>query len=202
MERPMKRFTAAMIAAPLAFLSTSASAGGLSEPVAAPAPVPVSVAAPVPTGRDWTGLYGGISLGYGDVDADGVTGDFQGATFGGHVGYNYDLGSIVLGGELEAVGTSDFENDDSGLELDNVLRAKMRAGYDAGSYLPYLTAGYAQASVNDDEDDGYFYGVGVDYAWSDSISVGGEYLRHEFEEFNDGGDITADTVALRVSYNF
>lgn len=198
----MKRFTSTLIAAPLVFASTYASAGGLAEPVVAQAPVPVQVAAPVPTGRDWTGLYGGISLGYGGVDADNVTGDFEGATFGGHVGYNYDLGSIVLGAELEAIGTNDFENDASGLELENVLRAKVRAGYDAGSYLPYLTAGYAQASVNGDEDDGYFYGVGVDYAWSDSISIGGEYLRHEFEDFNDGGDITADTVALRVSYNF
>lgn len=192
----------ALIAAPLAFSSSIAFAGGLAEPVVAPTPTPVAVAAPVPTGRDWTGFYAGASLGYGDVDADGVTGEFEGATFGGHVGYNYDLGSIVLGGELEAKGTNDFENDASGLELENVLRAKVRAGYDAGAFLPYVTGGYAQATVNGDDDDGLFYGVGVDYAFSDSITVGGEYLRHEFEDFDDGGDITADTVSLRVSYNF
>lgn len=191
-----------LIAAPLAFAGSSAVAGGLAEPVVAPAPAPIAVAAPAPVGRDWSGFYVGGSLGYGDVDADGVTGDFEGATFGGHAGYNYDLGSIVLGAELEATGTNDFENDATGLELDNVLRAKVRAGYDAGAFLPYVTGGYAQAEVSGDDDDGYFYGVGVDYAFSDSITVGGEYLRHEFEDFNDGGDITADTLSLRVSYNF
>lgn len=199
----MKRIlTSGLIAAPLAFASTFAAAGGLAEPVVAPAPTPIPVAAPTPVGSDWTGFYGGLSLGYGDIDADGVSGDFEGATFGGHIGYNYDLGNIVLGAELEAIGSNDFENDESGLELDNVLRAKVRAGYDAGAYLPYITAGYAQASVSDDEDDGYFYGIGVDYAFTDTITVGGEYLVHEFEDFNDGGDVTADTFGLRVSYNF
>lgn len=199
----MKRtLTTALIAAPLAVAGSFATAGGLAEPVAAAAPAPVAVAAPVSYGSDWSGAYGGLSLGYGDVDADGVTGDFEGATFGGHIGYNYDMGNVVLGAELEAVGTDDFVNDATGLELEQVLRAKVRAGYDAGAYLPYVTAGVAQATVNGDEDNGYFYGLGVDYALSDSFTVGGEVLRHEFEDFNGGADITADTVGLRVSYNF
>ncbi len=199
----MKRtLTTALIAAPLAVAGSFATAGGLAEPVAAAAPAPVAVAAPVSYGSDWSGAYGGLSLGYGDVDADGVTGDFEGATFGGHIGYNYDMGNVVLGAELEAVGTDDFVNDATGLELEQVLRAKVRAGYDAGAYLPYVTAGVAQATVNGDDDNGYFYGLGVDYALSDSFTVGGEVLRHEFEDFNGGADITADTVGLRVSYNF
>ncbi|MCK0119783.1 porin family protein [Loktanella sp. F6476L] len=199
----MKRtLTTALIAAPLAVAGSFATAGGLAEPVAAAAPSPVAVAAPVSYGNDWSGAYGGLSLGYGDVDATGVTGDFEGTTFGGHIGYNYDMGNVVLGAELEAVGTDDFVNDATGLELEQVLRAKVRAGYDAGAYLPYVTAGVAQATVNGDEDNGYFYGLGVDYALSDSFTVGGEVLRHEFEDFNGGADITADTVGLRVSYNF
>ncbi|UWQ97847.1 porin family protein [Rhodobacteraceae bacterium S2214] len=199
----MKRtLTTALIAAPLAVAGSFATAGGLAEPVAAAAPAPVAVAAPVSYGSDWSGAYGGLSLGYGDVDADGVTGDFEGTTFGGHIGYNYDMGNVVLGAELEAVGTDDFVNDATGLELEQVLRAKVRAGYDAGAYLPYVTAGVAQATVNGDDDNGYFYGLGVDYAVSDSFTVGGEVLRHEFEDFNGGADITADTVGLRVSYNF
>ena len=195
-------FKSALIAAPLAILSSTAFAGGFAEPVVTAAPTPVPIVAPTPVGRDWTGAYGGVSLGFGDVEADGVTGDFAGATFGGHVGYNYDLGSIVVGAELEAVGTNDFTNAASGLELENVLRAKVRAGYDAGAFLPYVTGGYAQATVSGDDDDGYFYGVGVDYAFSDNVTVGGEYLRHAFDDFNGGEDITADTVSLRVSYNF
>jgi outer membrane immunogenic protein len=199
----MKRtFTTALIAAPLVVAGTFASAGGLAEPVAVVAPVAVAAPAAVSYGSDWSGAYAGGSLGYGTVDATGVTGDFEGATYGGHLGYNYDMGNIVLGAELEATGTNDFTNDATGLELEKVLRAKVRAGYDAGAYLPYITAGAAKATVNGDDDNGYFYGVGVDYAMSDSFTVGGEVLRHEFEDFNGGADITADTFALRVSYNF
>ena len=203
----MKRFViAALAAAPLTVAASFAHAGGLAEPIAEPAPTVYTAPAPVAAGRDWTGFYAGGSLGYGDVDVDGLDEDFNGATFGGHVGYNYDLGSFVVGGELEAMGTNDFTAEDTELELDNVLRAKVRAGYDAGAFLPYVTAGYAQATVGTDgddlEDNGYFYGVGVDYAVSDSITVGGEYLRHDFEDFDDVADIEADTFALRVSYNF
>lgn len=204
----MKRFmTAALIAAPLTAAGSFVQAGGLAEPIVASAPTPVlSAPAPAPAGRDWTGFYAGGSLGYGDVDVDGVDEDFNGATFGGHVGYNYDFGSFVVGGELEAMGTNDFTADDAALELDNVLRAKVRAGYDAGAFLPYITGGYAQGTVgtagDDLEDNGYFYGVGVDYALSDTITVGGEYLRHDFEDFDDVADVEADTFALRVSYNF
>lgn len=208
LEINMTRFlTAALIAAPLAVAGSFAQAGGLAEPIVAPAPVAVAPApAPVSRGNDWTGFYAGGSLGYGDVDVDGLDGDFEGATFGAHVGYNYDLGSFVLGGELEAVGTNDFTSDEGGLELDNVLRAKVRAGYDGGSYLPYVTAGYVQATVDSDDgdldDDGFFYGVGLDYAITDSILVGGEYLRHEFDDFDDVADVDVDTFSLRVSYKF
>ena len=205
----MKRFAAtALIAAPIALAGGLAQAGGLAEPVIAPAPTPVAVApAPVAVGRDWTGFYAGGSLGYGTIDSDGIDGDFEGTTFGGHVGYNYDFGSIVVGGELEYMGTNDFTLDGGDLELDSVARAKARVGYDAGAFLPYVTAGWAQATVDAGEagtleDDGYFYGVGVDYAVTDAITVGGEYLRHDFEEFDGGSDIEADTFGLRVSYNF
>lgn len=199
----MKRIlNSALIAAPLALVSSFAFADDLAGPVAAPTLTPISVAAPTSAGRDWTGFYGGVSLGYGDIDADGVDGSFDGATFGGHVGYNYDLGNVVLGGELEAVGTNDFENDANGLELDSVLRAKVRAGYDAGVFLPYITGGFAQASIDNDEDEGYFFGVGLDYAWTDDITVSGEYLRHEFNDFTDDDDISADSIALRVSFRF
>lgn len=199
----MKRIlNSALIAAPLAIVSTFAFADGLAEPVAAPTLTTISAAAPTSVGRDWTGFYGGVSLGFGDVDADGVSGSFDGATFGGHVGYNYDLGDFVLGGELEAVGTNDFENDTNGLELDSVLRAKIRAGYDAGDFLPYVTGGFAQASIDDIEDEGYFFGIGLDYAWTDNTTVSGEYLRHEFNDFTNDDDISADSVALRVSFRF
>lgn len=202
----MKRtLLSALIAAPIVAFAGAASADGLTTPQVAQSVTPVATSFGT-QGRDWTGFYVGGSLGYADVDIDGTDGDFEGAVFGGHVGYNYDLGNIVIGAELEAVGANDVTQDNGSLELDSILRAKVRAGYDAGQFLPYITAGVAQAEFSgggvDLEDDGPFYGVGVDYAYTDEITIGAEYLRHDFDDFDGGQDIEVDTFSLRVSYNF
>lgn len=81
----------------------------------------------------------------------------------------------------------------------------MRAGYDAGAYLPYVTAGAAQLDIGglDADDTGTFYGVGVDYQYTDSIRIGGEVLKHDFDEF-DGGELSFDatTATVRMSFQF
>ena len=197
---------AVMLAVPAALIGFAANAGGIAQPVAAAPVFSPSVPVAVASGRDWSGFYVGGALGYADLESsDILNDDFSGTTYGAFAGYNYDLGSIVLGAELE--GTFGDFNDGDGVDFDKVLRAKARAGYDAGAFLPYLTAGYATGSVSagevDLEDDGYFYGAGVDYAFSDSITVGGEVLQHEFDNFEDtGADVDALTATLRVSYNF
>ena len=72
------------------------------------------------------------------------------------------------------------------------LRAGVIAGYDAGRFLPYLTAGYANLNIDngtaDVNDGGYYYGAGVDYAVTSNVRVGVEYLEHEFDNFNDSGN--------------
>lgn len=189
-------------AAVAASTTTAAFAGGLAEPtiVAVPATVPM---APVPAPSDWTGFYVGGSIGTGDVKSDGSA-LADALSLGVNGGYLADLGDYVIGGELE-YSALDFEN--AGDDFDaSVLRLKARAGYDLGALLPYVTAGAAQLTIEDGSgvnDFGYFYGVGADYAVTDSIRVGGEVLQHEFEDFNnDGADISATTMGLRVSYSF
>lgn len=190
-------------------LAAPALAGGLDTPVVEAPVTPVVPVAPVPVsaGSDWTGAYAGGSLSYGELEGSSTFGDeFNGGGLGLHAGYNYDLGSVVLGGEIEITGY-DVTDDVTGQDLDSVIRAKVRAGYDAGAFLPYITAGVAQASTSgalgDLESDGVLYGIGVDYRVSDAVTVGAEALRHEFEDFDSTGiDLDADTIALRVSYNF
>ena len=209
MKPTLKTARLSLIALPLAIVGGMATAGGLSEPIAAPAPAPIPAPVPMPVGSDWTGFYAGGQLGYGKVEADELSGDTQGATYGVHAGYLYDLGSFVLGGELDLDGTQ-IENDtDGAADVDTITRAKLRLGYDAGDWLPYVTAGIAQARVSSDtdaidgDDTGGFGGVGVEYRLSDSIRVGGEVLRHQFNDFNDSGvDLEATTAAARVSFQF
>lgn len=204
----MKRFalTTALVA-----LSAPAIAGGLDPVVVTPAPVvPV---APMPmVDLGWTGFYAGGQIGAGQFDTesddDGFDGlEGSGGLFGVHAGYLYDFGTLVLGGELDYDATSFEFDDDEDSEIDSVARLKALFGYDAGAFMPYLTAGVASASADVDGDDlsdsGSFYGLGAKYAVSDNVLIGGEYLTHQFDDFDDQDvDIDVDTLSLRVSYKF
>ena len=202
-----------LLALPFAAFAVPAMSGGLSAPIVQPAITPVAVA-PVPS-ADWTGLYAGASLGYGRLnvrqDGDDDEIDADGIAYGVHVGYLHDLGSIVLGAEL-AYQIGNFEPDDSDEDADyDTARILLRAGYDAGSFLPYLTAGYATAELADtglfEDMEGPIFGLGVDYAVSDRILIGAEYLRHDIDSLGDidvpdDADVTIDTLSLRASYRF
>ncbi|WP_296425787.1 porin family protein [Yoonia sp.] len=209
MKQTVKMARTSILALPLVMMGGIAFAGGLSEPIATPAPVQV-VPAPVPVrvGSDWTGFYAGAQLGYGQLDSVALTEDPDGVTYGVHAGYLYDLGNIVLGAELDIDGT-DIEDVTADVKLDSVTRAKLRLGYDAGDWLPYITAGVAQARTSsgaaafDTDDTGGFAGLGVEYRVNSGMRVGGEVLQHQFNDYNDTGvDIDATTAALRVSFQF
>lgn len=196
-----------MTAVILGLTTAPVLAGGFAEPIATP-PVaaPVIIAAPAPMmSTDWTGFYAGAQLGYGQLQSDAIDEDPQDLLYGVHAGYLYDLGNIVVGAEL------DYDMTNIGfaapaVDLDSVARFKLRAGYDAGAFQPYLTAGVAQATVSgalDGTSDGQFAGLGLDYQLSDSFRVGGEVLAHQFDNLVDSGvDVEATTLTLRASYNF
>ena len=203
-----KLITSGLMTAVILGLTTApVLAGGLNEPVMSPpGAAPIIIAAPAPVrSADWTGFYAGAQLGYGQLKSDAIDEDPQDLLYGVHAGYLYDLGNIVVGAEL------DYDMTEIGfaapaVDLDSVARFKLRAGYDAGAFQPYLTAGVAQASVSgalDGTTDGQFAGLGLDYQLSDSFRVGGEVLAHQFDNLVDSGvDVEATTLTLRASYNF
>jgi opacity protein-like surface antigen len=184
-----------------------AFAGGpsapVTEPVVTPAPAPVAVR---PDG-DWGGFYAGAQLGYADIgsSASGVL-DGSGALGGVHAGYRWDLGQPVFGAELDYDWADADLGDDLG-SLDNVTRLKLIGGADLGQTFLYATAGaaWADATVggNGLSDQGWFGGIGADYALSSQWTVGGEVLWHNFDDFDDSGiDIDATTAKVKVSYRF
>lgn len=152
-----------------------------------------------------------------DIDGDGAIGGIYG-------GYQYDFGQFVVGGELDLnLANLDFDDDspldifdeglsdsldiDGGAEIDQVHRLKLRAGYDAGNTLIYGVVGAAYASAEifqeDFSDTGWVAGAGVDYKLQSGLTVGGEILYHDWEDFDDTGvDFDATTAAVRVGYSF
>lgn len=89
--------------------------------------------------------------------ADGCSKDDNGVDFGIHAGYDYDFGSIVVGGLVE-YGMSDVEdavtafsttpaNYTFNRKLKGTFGLRGRIGIDAGRFMPYVTAGVVRAKI-------------------------------------------------------
>jgi opacity protein-like surface antigen len=203
-ENMMQKLAIAAFSA-LALTPAAALAGGMATPVAEPVVMAPVVVETRPNG-DWTGAYGGLALGYGDLGSSGdvLNGDgILGGVFGG---YRYDFGTWVGGIEGDW-DTADIDLGEDLGSLDSVARIKLQAGADLGQVFLYATAGaaYADASVagTDFSDWGYFGGVGMDYAVAENWLIGGEILAHQFDDFDDTGiDLDATTIKARVAYRF
>lgn len=188
-----------------AVVAGPALAGGPT--VVTPEPV---VAAPVEPvivqSADWSGFYAGAQIGYGDVDSNGAGLDGNGFLGGIHGGYRWDLGSYVVGTEID-YDAADINLGGTTGSLDDVARLKLIGGAELGNSLLYATTGaaYADATVAGASlsDNGWFYGAGVNVAINDKWTVGGELLQHNFNNFDGSGvDIDALTATARVGFKF
>lgn len=212
----MKTYFKTTSAAVLAMLvAAPAMAGGFAEPMQEPVLAPVAAAAPAAPLLGWGGFYVGGQIGtisaelsFEDENVLDLDGDFYGI----HAGYMYDLGNVVLGGEVDydiidwtelSIGGDSFNPDVEG----TALRLKLRAGYNLGRVLPYATAGIVRLELEGDIEDtenGTFFGAGLAFKATENILVSGEVLRHQFNDVfdEDDLDLEATTVSLRGSYRF
>lgn len=193
----MKFMTGTAAWAAAAFVAMPALAGGPTEVFTEPTVAPAPVAAPAPN-SDWSGLYVGGQLGYGDVS--GVV-DGSGFTTGLIAGYRADLGQYVVGVE----GNYDWTDIDlagGAATLDNVARLKLIGGYDLGSTLLYGTVAAVRAESSLGSDNGYAFGIGADYALTDRVTLGAELMEHRFDNYVGAGDVEASTFNTRVGFRF
>ncbi|WP_291835661.1 porin family protein [Limimaricola sp.] len=185
----------ALLAAPAAF------AGGMAPIVAPPAPVePVPVMAPP---SDWSGFYIGADVGTATASSAFFPADISGTVYGIHAGYMYDMGSIVLAGEGFYGQTQISE---SGINVDSASILKLKLGYDAGSVMPYVVAGYGNYTVSGGyaaTDNGTVYGAGANIRITDRIFANAEFLQHKITNFDSTGvDVDATSVSAGVSFKF
>lgn len=177
-------------------------------------------------GRDVSieGFVGGVHAGY-NYQFDNGTGN--GFVLGAYV--DIDFGSLDI--DLEGRTGAPNPINDVG-EIDYIARGMVKAGYGFGRALGYVQGGvnYIDGSASvmadvlpalteaDGDIDGFGYsvGVGVDYAVTDNIVVGADYL---FEDFgsadafdrnpnalgtinNDSIDLDGHTFRAKISYKF
>lgn len=204
----MKRFI------PLAFVGVLTAV--LASPsFAADLPTPAYKApayTPVPY-FSWTGFYAGVNAGY--IWSSDFGDNGNGFAGGGQIGYNWQLGSFVIGAEADFQGTTlDASETTGGLTATAKLKTfgtvRGRLGYAFNRFLVYGTGGYAYsqtelsltngtATVSDSAwSSGYAVGGGLEWALWDRWSARAEYL------YVDSGDttLTLGGVTATGSYKF
>lgn len=152
----------------------------------------------------WDGAYVGGFVGYGwgtasddGLDLLGADLDLSGWTAGVTLGANFTVAQgFVLGaaGDLAWAGIGGFEAPSHDVDINWTGSLRGRAGFDAGAFMPYLTAGlaFAGATASDGPNDstqmhfGWTAGAGVEVAVADQISLDLQY------RYSDYGKATYD----------
>lgn len=185
---------------------------------------------------DWNGFYAGVGAGYtwAEADSGSITMEPNGWSVGGVAGYNAVLGGGFVLGVEGSVDWTDIVDDYTEATLtvtsttDWAAALRARVGFDAGEFLPYVTAGvvWAHGTVTLDntvpalsfEDDavmtGGIIGAGVEFAASDSMTIKAEYLYTKFAEntwfegsagplpFEISDNTTSSTVRVGINFHF
>ncbi len=147
--------------------------------------------------ESWVGFNAGIQLSAVDIsEADNDNGN---AALGLHAGYLHNYDGYVFGGEFTYDAGAEIDSAGKTEKVDTI-RLKFKGGHVFGRTYLYGVIGYANIDGGSISEDGYSAGVGVTYRATDRVLVGLEYLRDTYDTSAD--DITADSVALRVSYKF
>jgi outer membrane immunogenic protein len=170
--------------------------------------------------NNWTGFYLGAMGGYAQENSDGL-GSLSGGFAGGTVGYNWQMGNVVLGIEADAawadvgatVGVVESRIRDMGT-------VRGRVGYAFDQVLVYGTGGYAWADnrlsiagLSDSKvHSGWTLGAGVEVMFAPKWSVKAEYLYRSFEGETyfagipalrgNPGSINLNSVQVGVNYHF
>ena len=189
-------------------------------------------AAPVCAPSNFAGFYVGGHVGYAiagtnstlfddnDLAETLASDNHRGATYGAHVGYNYQRCNLVLGVEADwtwmhgDASKADAEPDSVTSRVRDLGSVRGRAGVVVDNMLFYATAGYGwgRASytfVDSDEgtarrslnEYGLVYGAGAEFQLHPGILLRAEYLRYSFGKDVYIADVFSgpSSVAYRLS---
>jgi outer membrane immunogenic protein len=201
-----------ILLASVALFGFAGAASAADLPMRAAPPAPIIAAAPIFT---WTGFYVGVNAGYGwsndDFDSvDLADEDDDGGFVGGaQVGYNYQIGSFVVGLEGD-IQYADFGSEGAFIGTDGATydidrsdwfgTVRARAGVAFDRALIYATGGFAFA----DDANGWTVGGGVEYAFTNNLSakIEGLYVNLDNDDDFPGFDGETDFGVVRAGLNF
>jgi outer membrane immunogenic protein len=215
----------------LASAATFAMVGGAAAADMPAYPAEAAAIVEAPAVNTWEGMYigahGGWNWAESDADGEGDIdfGDMEGFVVGGQVGYNWQMNNIVFGLEVDGSYVDNDEDgsgfDDegdvfaAGIEQNYLVSARGRLGFGFDRFLVYGTGGAAFtgldfSGIGEDDNVNYFgwvAGAGVEFALTQNVTLGVEYLHYEFgdeaidsDEF-DGVDIGLQNDVVRGRLN-
>jgi outer membrane immunogenic protein len=210
----IKTIAAACFAVAALVTAQCAAAADLSVAPLYKAPPP-----PATPAYDWSGFYLGINGGggwghsYWDANATGI--NTSGGVAGGTAGYNWQIGSAVLGLESDIdwanlKGTTTSTLCPAGCSTSDTWLGTVRGrvGYAFGGVLPYVTGGLAAGDIRattpgfagaSNTNAGWTVGGGLEFALPGNWSAKAEYLHVDLGRFNCGancGVATTDNVSM------
>jgi outer membrane immunogenic protein len=170
------------------------------------------------TSTSWTGAYVGGHAGVAMPRANPFKSG-KGLALGGQAGYDYDLGSVVIGGEVEITHLGDTEVKVPNGHLKERWRAaaKAKAGVKLDQTLVYGTAGLTVTSLRDSNGvtgpdgmkEGYLLGAGVEHRFTPKVSAKVEYdyvATDDVRTFSAGRsshtDLSDHVIKGGVNYRF
>lgn len=200
------------LGAGLAFALASISAQAADLPSRKSAP-----AIPLPPAFTWTGFYIGAQAGWAQTRTELTPGaaiagraavaslpslDRNGAALGLLIGYNYQVGRLVLGGEVDGAALITGKQRYAALTGDFITAhtnwvgsARLRVGYTFDRFMIYATGGLALAApkstvtgtgysygAGDGTRVGWTLGAGAEYAFTNNWIAGLEYRYSQFED--------------------
>ncbi|MBJ6124744.1 outer membrane protein [Microvirga splendida] len=206
-----------ILLASVALFGFAGAASAADLPMRAAPPAPIIAAAPIFT---WTGFYVGVNAGYGwsnndfdvvDLADENDDGGFVG---GAQVGYNYQIGSFVVGLEgdiqyadfgsefsFDSDADGDIDGDDDVFDSGDWFgTVRARAGVAFDRALIYATGGFAFA----DDSTGWTVGGGMEYAFTNNLSakIEGLYVNLDNDDDFPGFDGETDFGVIRAGLNF
>ena len=109
---------------------------------------PTPYYSPPPAVYNWTGLYGGLNLGYEWGKVTNSSADPSGVAGGGQIGYNWQSGQFVFGGEAD-IQISGADDTFAPYKFSNPWfgTVRGRAGYAINNILFYGTFGLAYGDL-------------------------------------------------------
>ena len=174
-----------------------------------------------PADGDWQGAYIGVFGAYAKGEAVApITFDIKGYLVGVNAGFDFELGNGLVVGVVGDVAKSNITDDDvflrpSAFDVDWTGSVRGRVGYDAGAFLPYLTAGLALGQstvtafdgneIGSETHVGWTAGGGLEIKATDALSVDVAYRYSDYGSVvygNTDWSFTTHQVTAGLNWRF